>query len=126
MEQLSIIGDNKQITKDIFANIRQIRNERKLTQREVALRLNICLFSYSRMESGVVNIKISRLEQIAGIFELTVGQLINWNRPDQSSTQLNDLHAKTERYETEILNLRRTVIRLSEELHFINSGRQLA
>jgi transcriptional regulator with XRE-family HTH domain len=115
--------ENKLIVKGIFTNIKGIRRGNKLTQHEVALSLNLSVFSYSRIENGLVDIKFSRLEQIAAVFEMSVMQLINWNNSYECEAVAVDLSAQTELYEVEIESLRRRIISLNEELYHINSDK---
>lgn len=57
--------------------IKELRRNRNWSQEVVANKLNISLNSYGAIERGETNIKLSRIEEIAHIFEVDVGVLFN-------------------------------------------------
>lgn len=59
---------------DIGGNLRKLRNANRLTQEQVAARLQVMGLDvsrsiYSRFESGVLNIKVSELIALKSIFK---------------------------------------------------------
>ncbi len=113
--------NNGQIVRNMFLNIKNVRNSHNLTQREVALQLNMSSFSYSRIENGLVDVKLSRLEQIAAVFKMTVVQLLNWNNCHKIDPELQKLNERAEVCSAEISHLRRKIISLNEQLYQLNS-----
>jgi transcriptional regulator with XRE-family HTH domain len=72
---IKIEGDIMQIGN----NIRQIRELKNLKQEYIALRLNLSLTSYGKIERNEVDISISRLNEISKILEISVAVLIDFN-----------------------------------------------
>ena len=108
----------KKTNKSIGKNIRTFRHQRGWSQEDVANRLGISIPAFSKIETGVTDINLSRLEQIANIYEVNVVQLF---APDVEETepQLSNLTIAQKKIldrEAEIANLQRKVILLYEEL----------
>ncbi len=59
----------------LYNNIRKLREWNSLTQQNVADELKISQKHYSRIELGQVDISLSMLEKIAGIFNIKVQNL---------------------------------------------------
>jgi transcriptional regulator with XRE-family HTH domain len=109
----------KKTNKSAGKNIRTLRHERGWSQEDVATRLGISIPAFSKIETGVTDINLSRLEQIANIFEVSVVNLLSLEYVEEPSTQdvsLNIIQKKLLDRETEITNLQRKVILLYEEL----------
>ena len=100
-------------------NIRTLRHQRGWSQEDVANRLGISIPAFSKIETGVTDINLSRLEQIANIYEINLVQLlaldITESEPEQVS-HLNVAQKKIMDREAEIAHLQRKVILLYEEL----------
>ena len=62
----------------VLGNIIKIRNEKRMTQIDVASALDIDMSSYSKLESGKVALSVDRLAKIANIFEMEVIDVIYW------------------------------------------------
>ena len=62
----------------VLTNIIKIRNEKKMTQIDVASVLDIDMSTYSKIESGKIALSVDRLAQIASFFELDVVDVIYW------------------------------------------------
>lgn len=108
---------------DLGKNIRQLRHEKGWNQGEVAKQLDISIPAYSKIETGVTDINLSRLEQIAGLFELSVIQLLSFGaKPNNSQTELL-LTLKNKFFDRgqELADLQNKVIELHEELRSIKS-----
>nr|WP_294946251.1 helix-turn-helix transcriptional regulator [uncultured Mucilaginibacter sp.] len=109
----------KKTNKSAGKNIRTLRHERGWSQEDVATRLGISIPAFSKIETGVTDINLSRLEQIANIFEVSVVNLLSLEYVEEPSTQdvnLNIIQKKLLDRETEITSLQRKVILLYEEL----------
>ncbi|WP_457131347.1 helix-turn-helix domain-containing protein [Mucilaginibacter sp. UYNi724] len=109
----------KKTNKSAGKNIRTLRHEHGWSQEDVANRLGISIPAFSKIETGVTDINLSRLEQIANIFEVSVVNLLSLEYTEEPSTQdvsLSIIQKKLVDREAEITNLQRKVILLYEEL----------
>lgn len=64
------------IRDQIRQNVRDLREDKKLTQKQVAQKLEMSETGYAKMERGEVQIRIERLQQLAQIFEVDLSDLI--------------------------------------------------
>lgn len=109
----------KKTNKSAGKNIRTLRHERGWSQEDVASRLGISIPAFSKIETGVTDINLSRLEQIANIFEVSVVNLLSLEYVEEPTVQdqsLNNVQKKLLDREAEITTLQRKVILLYEEL----------
>src|SRR5580700_2093282 len=108
----------KKANKTVGANIRTLRHQRGWSQEDVANRLGISIPAFSKIETGVTDINLSRLEQIANIYEVNVVNLLSLDVEDKEpqASSLNIAQKKIQDREAEIANLQRKVILLYEEL----------
>ncbi|PAW95654.1 transcriptional regulator [Mucilaginibacter sp. MD40] len=117
----------KKTNKSAGKNIRTLRHEHGWSQEDVANRLGISIPAFSKIETGVTDINLSRLEQIANIFEVSVVNLLSLEHTEQPAVQdqnLSIVQKKLLDRETEITNLQRKVILLYEELLSKNGTHQ--
>jgi transcriptional regulator with XRE-family HTH domain len=109
----------KKRNKSVGKNIRAFRHQNGWSQEDVANKLGISIPAFSKIETGVTDINLSRLEQIANIYDIDVVQILSME-PDQAVEQqpsnLSIVQKKLIDRETEIVNLQRKVILLYEEL----------
>ncbi|HEY9534547.1 MAG TPA: helix-turn-helix transcriptional regulator [Mucilaginibacter sp.] len=114
------MSDNqkKKTNKSIGQNIRTLRHQRGWSQEDVSNRLGISIPAFSKIETGVTDINLSRLEQIADIYEIDVVHILalDTEEVDQSPSSLSILQKKLTDRELEIVDLQRKVILLYEEL----------
>jgi transcriptional regulator with XRE-family HTH domain len=108
----------KKTNKSVGKNIRTIRHQRNWSQEDVANRLGISIPAFSKIETGVTDINLSRLEQIATIYEVSVVNLfaLDAEETQPETSHLTIAQKKISERETEIANLQRKVILLYEEL----------
>ncbi|MBU0486853.1 MAG: helix-turn-helix transcriptional regulator [Bacteroidetes bacterium] len=64
-------------------SIKKIRKNKGFTQQIMADALELSLSAYSNIESGKADVNMSRISEIAKIFEMTIIELITYNT-DQS------------------------------------------
>ena len=104
--------------KTLGKKIRLLRHQKGCSQEDVAKRLDISIPAFSKIETGVTDINLSRLEQIANIFEINVAQIlvIDSEEIDLTPSNLSIAQKKLLDRESEIANLQRKVILLYEEL----------
>ena len=103
----------------IGKNIRQLRQKKGWSQGEVAKRLQISIPAFSKIETGITDINISRLEQIAALFGVSTMDIIS--REGENPNLLNSdevvsLKNKLLAREEEIIKLQKKVIDLYEEI----------
>ncbi|MDL2297217.1 helix-turn-helix transcriptional regulator [Bacteroidales bacterium OttesenSCG-928-B11] len=65
---------------DIASNIKRLREERGLMQKQVAAELGIGYSNYNKMENGFREPSVAELQKLSRFFSITVDQLIN---PDE-------------------------------------------
>ena len=108
----------KKTNKTVGKNIRTLRHQRGWSQEDVANRLGISIPAFSKIETGVTDINLSRLEQIANIYEVNVVNLLSLEAEDNAPqvSSLSIAQKKILDREAEIANLQRKVILLYEEL----------
>ena len=105
--------------KTLGKKIRLLRHQKSWSQEDVAKRLDISIPAFSKIETGITDINLSRLEQIATLFEMGVVQLLTFNETDQDQkfiTELEDVHKRLTDRENEVIELQKKVIELFEEL----------
>jgi transcriptional regulator with XRE-family HTH domain len=62
---------------DIAANIKQLREQHGLIQKQVAAELGIGYSNYNKMENGLREPSVDELQKLAKLFGITVDELIN-------------------------------------------------
>ena len=105
--------------KALGKKIRLLRHQKGWSQDDVAKRLDISIPAFSKIETGITDINLSRLEQIALLFELSVVQLLTLNEGDPDQKYVNELEHINKRLmdrETEVIDLQKKVIELFEEI----------
>jgi transcriptional regulator with XRE-family HTH domain len=103
----------------IGKNIRTLRQRNGWSQGEVAKRLTISIPAFSKIETGITDVNISRLEQIAALFEVSTIELISKegeHHQTENTAEINMLKEKIAFKEEEIISLQKKVIELYEEL----------
>jgi len=63
----------------ISENIKRLRTLKNMSQKEVALTLNMDQPQYSRIESGKVEPTLTTLEKIAKVFDVSLSELVKEN-----------------------------------------------
>jgi len=105
--------------KTLGKKIRLLRHQKGWSQEDVAKRLDISIPAFSKIETGITDINLSRLEQIAKLFEMTVVQLLTFNDSEQQEKYVSELETITKRLqerETEVIDLQKKIIELFEEI----------
>ena len=104
--------------------IKALRQQKDWLQGDVAKKLNISIPAYSKIESDITDINISRLKQIADIFEVEVIELLsdNANLAKEYIDELKKAKETIDTQEAKINKLQEYIIRLYEELHTLKQG----
>lgn len=103
----------------IGKKIRLLRHQQGWSQEDVAKRLDISIPAFSKIETGITDVNLSRIEQIASLFGISVVELLTYD--DAVGTpahrdQLNELNEKLRSREDEVINLQKKVIELFEAI----------
>ncbi len=105
--------------KTLGKKIRLLRHQKGWSQEDVAKRLDISIPAFSKIETGITDLNLSRLEQISTLFEMSIVQLLSLDESNEQNaftTQVEELTKKLQERETEVLGLQKKVIDLYEEL----------
>lgn len=105
--------------KTLGKKIRLLRHQKGWSQEEVAKRLDISIPAFSKIETGITDINLSRLEQISALFEMSVVTLLTYNETEKDAkiaSELESVNKKLMDRETEVIDLQKKVIELFEEL----------
>lgn len=105
--------------KTLGKKIRLLRHQKGWSQEDVAKRLDISIPAFSKIETGITDINLSRLEQISNLFDMTVVQLLTFNDAEQEKSFVNELETVNKKLmdrEIEVIDLQKKVIELFEEL----------
>lgn len=100
-------------------NIRKLRQKNGWSQGQVAERLKISIPAFSKIETGITDINISRLDQIARLFEVSTLQIISKEGMPENMynpEEVVKLKVKLASQEEEIIKLQKKVIDLYEEM----------
>lgn len=102
--------------------IRLLRQQRGWSQEDVAKRLDISIPAFSKIETGITDVNLSRLNQISKLFDLSVVQLLSSTDTEREATEnarkeLMELNKRLQDREGEIISLQKKVIELYEQLH---------
>jgi transcriptional regulator with XRE-family HTH domain len=110
---------NNKAVNSVGNNIRTLRHQRGWSQEDVATRLGISIPAFSKIETGITDVNLSRLEQIATIYEISVVQLLGLGltETEKQYSSMSEAQKKLTDREGEIADLQRKVIELYEELH---------
>jgi transcriptional regulator with XRE-family HTH domain len=105
--------------KALGKKIRLLRHQKGWSQEDVAKKLDISIPAFSKIETGITDVNLSRLEQISILFDMTVVQLLTFNESEQDQKFINELETVNKKLmdrETEVIDLQKKVIELFEEL----------
>lgn len=105
--------------KTLGKKIRLLRHQKGWSQEDVAKKLDISIPAFSKIETGITDINLSRLEQISVLFNMTVVQLLTFNDTEENQKFVNELELVNKKLmdrETEVIDLQKKVIELFEEL----------
>ncbi|GAB3783796.1 hypothetical protein GCM10028818_42260 [Spirosoma horti] len=101
----------------VYDNIRAIRTAKSLKQDEVAQKLSMAQSNYARMEKGLTQITVDRLEQLAEVFEMSVAAILSYEA-DQLQHSLEDITYYIDlckKYEKTIDSQKKRISELEEE-----------
>lgn len=118
-DQMNIIG----------TNIRLLRQKNGWSQGDVARLLKISIPAFSKIETGVTDINISRLDQISKLFEVSSLEIISRgeNKSELGNfVEISMLKDKLALKEQEITKLQKKIIELYEEIRTISVSKSFS
>ncbi len=104
--------------------IRLLRHQKGWSQEDVAKQLDISIPAFSKIETGITDVNLSRLEQISALFDMTIVQLLTYNDPEQeikNASELEVVSKKLQERDLEVIDLQKKVIELYEEIRSVKS-----
>jgi transcriptional regulator with XRE-family HTH domain len=105
--------------KSLGQTIRLLRREKGWSQSDAASQLDISIPAFSKIETGITDINLSRLEQIARLFDIPLVQLIELDNAEIkpiNNDELQEIQQRLSDRESEIILLQEKIISLFEEL----------
>lgn len=100
----------------VHETIRSIRTAKGLKQEEVATKLSMAQSNYARLEKGLTQITIDRLEQLAEVFEMSITSILSYEIDQQPNSEDNEYYINLcKKYEKQIDVLKKRVEELEEE-----------
>jgi transcriptional regulator with XRE-family HTH domain len=99
-------------------SIKSLRSQNGWSQQFIADRLNISIPALSKIETGITDVNISRLEQIAHALDVNLINLMSDTKVDPLPLSFyNTLQKRLVERESEIVSLQRKIIELYDEIH---------
>lgn len=98
-------------------NIKTLRQAKGWSQEQVAKRLGITAPAFSKIECGLTDVNLSRLEQIAMLFELSVVELLTFHDVEAQKLLVHEkegMKGRLAEREAEIISLQKKIIHLLE------------
>jgi len=105
---------------EVGKKIKALRTEKNWTQADIAKKLNLTVAAFSKIETQVTDISLSRLEQLASVFDVSLADLLGFSNklPDvNESDELKQARETIERQSAKINHLQVYIITLYERLH---------
>ncbi|WP_439555235.1 helix-turn-helix domain-containing protein [Dyadobacter sp.] len=90
--------------------IKAIRQKKNLTQEEIAKKLGLAQSNYARLERGLSQLTVDRLEEIASIFEMSPEAILTY------SEDLNDFKEDAQFYYQQLKKCEAKNVKLQQEL----------
>lgn len=103
----------------IYGHIKDLRQELGWNQAKAAESLKISVAAYSKIENARTDLNVSRLAQIAKLYNISSLQLLSGGKADvtlDSIKEINLLREKIVAQDEEIFKLQKKVIELYEEI----------
>ncbi len=100
--------------------IRLLRHQKGWSQKDVAKKLGISIPAFSKIETDITDLNLSRLIQIAKLFNFTAVQLLSFSETDDVNDYAGgttSIHQKLKEREEEIIQLQKKVIDLYDQLY---------
>lgn len=105
---------------NVGKKIRLLRHQKGWSQEDVAKKLGISIPAFSKIETGITDLNLSRLIQIAKLFNFTAVQLLSFSETDHVNDYVDgitSIQQKLKEREEEIIQLQKKVIDLYSQLY---------
>lgn len=94
----------------VYANIKAIRTEKGLKQEDVAQKMGMAQSNYARLEKGLTQATVERLEQLAEIFELSVSSILSYEAEGSSNKEDVSYYIELcRKYEKQVESLKKRI-----------------
>ena len=106
--------------KHLGKKIKSLRQQKDWTQGDIAKQLGISIPAFSKIETGITDINLSRIEQIAKLFNLSVVKLFTLNEEEELPSHISEietLNQKLHERDKKIFTLQKKLIELHEKLN---------
>ena len=77
----------------IGENIKKIREQKGLLQKEIATELGLDKSSYSKLEKDLREVKVSELQKLSGLFNMSIDQIVNFEGDTPKEVTIEDKSA---------------------------------
>lgn len=77
----------------IGKNIKKLREQKGLLQKEVTAELGLDKSSYSKLEKDMREVKISELQTLSSLFDMTIDQIVNFEGDVPKEVTIEDKSA---------------------------------
>lgn len=105
---------------NVGKKIRLLRHQKGWSQQDVAKKLGISIPAFSKIETGITDLNLSRLIQIAKLFNFTAVQLLSFSETDDVNDYVDgitSIQQMLKEREEEIIQLQKKVIDLYSQLY---------
>lgn len=103
------------MSKRVGEKIRYMRIRLSKSQKEIASLLGISVAAYFKIEANKTDINISRLNQIANLFNVSPASLLLYEEPDgNGSKEIAELKSKLHECQQQVLELQNKLLVLYE------------
>jgi len=110
---------------DIYIKIKSIRLKKGLKQDEIAAKLKMTQSNYARLERGLTQITFERLEELAGVFEMSVESILNFEEATDFKEDAKYYYTEYKKALKKIENLEKNITELEEDDLFIRKSEEL-
>jgi len=100
--------------------IKLLRRQKDWTQDQTSEQLGISIPAFSKIETGLTTVNMTRLKQLAQLFNITVYDLMHSAedlKAQEASLELEMLQVAYEKKTIELIDLQIKAIKLYDELH---------
>lgn len=109
--------------KNIYENIKRVRKSKGLTQKDISEKLGITQPNYTNFENGKGEITISRLEKLAEIFNISVGELLGLQETEKVANSENN--ERVRELEKELQDIKREMNFLGRENEILEKEKKI-
>ena len=74
-------------------NIKKIREDKELMQKDVAIHIGVDKSTYSKIEKGLREVTVPELQKMAQLFNITIDQLVNFDGNIPKEVVIEDKNA---------------------------------